>query len=341
LQYQYNVGVNSDIPILGRVLFYDQALSINNSISCASCHKQALAFADNNRFSRGFENRLTSRNSMPIQNLQSVSFQNDSVVVIDFLPFVSIQPLFWDGRETDLEQMVMRPIVNHVEMGITDVDKLAEKLSSIPYYTNLFESAYGAPDVTPQKIANALSWFIRSITSANTRLDKSQFSPGRGSTNQAVQLTPLEQLGQQVFNDKYECNSCHQVQNPHGYLQLDAGVFATIGLDPVYVDNGLGANTKSSNANGMFKIPSLRNIMLTAPYMHDGRFNTLEEVIDHYSEGIANHPNLDQRLKDSQGNALRLNITSNEKNAIIAFLNTLTDYEMISDPKFSNPFKAK
>src|SRR5688572_9385420 len=128
LQADYAVGVNNEVPALGRVLFYDKQMSINNSISCASCHKQSLAFADNVRFSRGFENRLTTRNSMPIQNLIGNIFSSpDSIpgiVIGEPVPgegFFGNQPLFWDGRETNLELMVMRPVVNHVEMGITSL----------------------------------------------------------------------------------------------------------------------------------------------------------------------------------------------------------------------------
>lgn len=350
LAYEYGVNVGNKIPALGRVLFYDPNLSLNNTISCASCHKQAIAFSDNARFSRGFENRLTGRNSMPIQNLQGFSFSapDSSLSFPDpgFGIFIPVQPLFWDGRETDLNQMVMRPIVNHVEMGITDLNKLANKLNDVPYYGNLFNEAYGSPEATPDRIADALAWFVKSITSNNTRLDKSQVRFEQISDFEFIEipgvpLTAFEELGKQLFVDKYECNACHQVQDPHGYLQPEAGVFANIGLDPVYTDNGVAKTTNSTQDNGKFKIPSLRNVALTAPYMHDGRFNSLDEVMDHYSEGIANHPNLDDRLQDDHGNALRLNITTHEKQAIIAFLNTLTDFDMIKDPKYSNPFKIK
>ncbi|MEX2233775.1 MAG: hypothetical protein WD824_16540 [Cyclobacteriaceae bacterium] len=148
-------------------------------------------------------------------------------------------------------------------------------------------------------------------------------------------------VGQKLFIEKYNCNSCHQVQNPHGYLQPQAGTFSNIGLDAAYADNGLGQVTGREINNGMFKIPSLRNVELTAPYMHDGRFETLSDVIDHYSSGLANHPSLDHKLRDSNANPLQLNISADEKHAIISFLNTLTDHKMISDPKFSDPFKSK
>ena len=335
LQADYAVGVKNEVPALGRVLFYDKQMSINNSISCASCHKQSLAFADNVSLSRGFENRLTARNSMPIQNLLGNNFSKPDSIGQGFFPSQS-QPLFWDGRETNLELMVMRPVVNHVEMGITSLEQLEDKISTVPYYNDLFLKAYGSDEITAAKIAHALSLFLQSIRSRNTKFDQSIRFDRDG-----VSLSGFELLGQKLFIEKYDCNSCHQVQSPHGYLQPQAGIFSNIGLDAAYADNGLGQVTRHETNNGMFKIPSLRNVALTAPYMHDGRFETLSDVIDHYSDGLANHPNLDQRLRDTNGNPLRLNISANEKHAIISFLNTLTDHEMITDPKFSDPFKSK
>jgi cytochrome c peroxidase len=338
LEADYAVDVNNEVPALGRVLFYDKQMSINNSVSCASCHKQNLAFADNVALSRGFENRLTTRNSMPIQNLigNRGSFP-------DSLGGFFSQPLFWDGRETNLELMVMRPVVNHVEMGVTSLEQLEGKIRTIPYYKDLFLNAYGSDEITATRIAHALSLFLQSIRSENTRFDQSipLFNSDGTLLRPANPLSGFESLGQKLFIEKYNCNSCHQVQNPHGYLQPEAGVFSNIGLDATYADNGVGQATRQETQNGMFKIPSLRNVELTAPYMHDGRFETLGDVIDHYSEGMANHPNLDHKLRDADGNPLRMNISEHEKDALISFLNTLTDHEMISNPKFSNPFKTR
>jgi cytochrome c peroxidase len=310
---------NDHVPTLGRVLFYDPQLSVNNSVSCATCHKQTLAFADNTAFSKGFENRLTTRNSMPIQNLATSSF---GVPV----------SLFWDGRESNLRQMVMRPIVNHIEMGISDPEVLARKLSVVPYYRDLFYKAYGTEEVTTAGIAEALTSFLGTITSTNTKFDRYNFG--------SVKLTALEEAGKALFIGTYDCNACHQVQNPSGYIF--AGTFSNIGLDDHYADNGLENKTGMGGDAGKFKIPSLRNVLLTAPYMHDGRFSTLEEVLDHYSEGIEDHPNLDPRLRSAtNGEPLKLHIPDSDKTAIIAFLSTLTDPQMITDRRFSNPFKAR
>lgn len=353
--YQYNAifGIGDTIPgsnavpTLGRVLFYDRAMSVNNTISCASCHKQANAFADNVAFSRGFGNKRTLRNSMPIQNLGGTRFffETASSSFFPNMPNPNAGTLFWDGREKLLKDMVLRPIVNHVEMGITDMDALAEKLEQLPYYQSLFIDAFGDSDITKDHIATALNSFVVNIESRQTRFDKSFFSPF--SSEQPPEhaksnvLTKQEMLGAQLFITKYDCNSCHQTQSPSGYLSPVAGVFANIGLDEEYTDNGLSMVTKSSGDAGKFKIPSLRNVALTAPYMHDGRFETLEDVIDHYSESIETHPNLDRRLRGPDGKARQMNISPAEKTAIIAFLHTLTDQEMISDVRLSDPFKFR
>jgi cytochrome c peroxidase len=332
---EYFTNANNDIPTLGRVLFYDRQLSVNNSVSCASCHKQEKAFADDVAFSKGFKNTLTTRNSMPIQNLQTFFFGDFSSNSVEFdrgfgpgFPSVS---LFWDGRESHLGTMVLKPIVNHIEMGVGDLDALAEKLQSVPYYQDLFLKAYGTSEVTSTKISEALSMFVMSITSRNTKFDKARFG--------VDQLSALEEKGRQLFIEVYECNACHQTENPTGYIF--AGTFANIGLQTEYDDNGVAKVTGKPEDAGLFKIPSLRNVALTAPYMHDGSFETLEDVIDHYSTGIQDHPNLDFRLQDEQGEPKIFNISEYEKKAIVAFLGTLTDKEMITATKFSNPFKTK
>lgn len=304
---------------LGRVLFYDSHLSVNNAISCGSCHKQALAFSDNVSASRGFQNMLTSRNAPPIQNVGSGFFFMNS-------------ELFWDGREFFLQSMVLKPILNHVEMGMSDMDAVVERVRNLPYYADLFDRAYGSPEITSEGIATALADFTGSIFSFSTRFD--QYINGNQSA-----LTAIELQGKNLFFDKYNCNSCHQTQEPNGYQT--GGGFVNIGLDVNYVDKGRGGFTHNTADDGKFKIPNLRNVALTAPYMHDGRFATLDAVLEHYSHGIVNHPNLDPRLKGNDGQALKLNISAEERTAIIAFLNALTDFTMITNPEYSNPFKVQ
>lgn len=363
--FSYSVsGVSDDVPTLGRVLFYDTRLSLNNSISCASCHKQTLAFSDNAALSRGFENRVTPRNSMAIQNIISDAFQefvlpgtdttNTDTTTIDpgvigYMPGVPVSPdfvatptsLFWDGRESNLKLMVTRPIMNHIEMGIHDMDALAQKLNAIPEYKPLFQNAFGEQTVTAERISQGLSAFLLSIRSNQSKFDRAMMfrnnattfdiKPSNALTNvPMVNLTAQEELGRQLFFNKFNCNACH-----------DANGFADIGLDASPKDLGLMETTRIDQHRGQFKIPSLRNVELTGPYMHDGRFKTLEEVIEHYSRGINNSPNLDHRLRGIDGRPLKMNMSAGEVKAIAAFLTTLTDYQMISDPRFSNPFKAK
>lgn len=309
---------------LGRVLFYDTHLSVNNAISCGSCHKQALGFADNAALSVGYEGRLTKRNSKGIVNLGSSRFS---------LPNTRIpgSPLFWDGREEIVADLVARPITNHVEMGIDDVSVLPAKLSKLAYYSELFKNAYGDNAITMDRISDCVATFLISIQSNDTRFDKF-FNNG-----QTEAFTALEKKGYDLFTTKYNCEGCHHLfQN---FYTTDD--FKDIGLDNNYKDLGRGAVTTASIDNGKFRTPSLRNVELTAPYMHDGRFKTLDDVLEHYSHNIQNSPNLNAQFREPDGTPKQLNISDMDKQALIAFLKTTTDYTLITDPKFSNPFKLK
>jgi cytochrome c peroxidase len=190
--------------------------------------------------------------------------------------------------------------------------------------------------------------FLVSIRSNSTRFDRFQAYVDSqlsfGGFQEFVSLTnpyftPLETQGYNLFFSTYNCGSCHHLNFSSSYTMND---FHDIGLDKNYVDLGLGAITGSSSDNGKFKVPSLRNVALSAPYMHDGRYQTLSQVIDHYSSSIQASPNLDPQLtNDTTGAPLHMNIPDADKTALIAFLNTLTDNQMVTDPKFSNPFKVK
>ncbi|MBS1680365.1 MAG: cytochrome-c peroxidase [Bacteroidetes bacterium] len=341
--YQYNSGAANDyIPTLGRVLFYDTRLSVSNGVSCASCHKQALAFSDNNKFSRGFNGVLTNRNAMPIQNLRGFGIINGTPIFSDSSLNLSTS-LFWDGRETLLTAQVLEPIISHVEMGMT-LENLTKKLSQLSEYPSLFKNAYGDEEVTEGKISVALSRFIVSITSNQTKFDLYQ--------QRKIEFSPAELEGFNIFLNKYNCNNCHNTFSFNGSLftNIDAPFFGggyvpdqrfiDIGLDTNPIDKGRADVTGLSTDIGRFKIPNLRNVALTAPYMHDGRFATLNEVLEHYSTGIEDSPNLDPVLQ-TNGSPRRMMISEAEKQSIIAFLYTLTDYSMITDPKFSSPFKSK
>jgi len=324
LYYEGTMDKSNEIATVGRVLFYDKHLSLNNTISCASCHKQEFAFADNKRFSSGFENKQTSRNSPALQDFNSFVFFDDQ--------FGGNTGFFWDGRESNLKNLIMRPVQNHIEMGIDDPATLPSKLAALPYYKELFQKAFDTNEITIDRISESVERFLSAMHATNTRFDKSMFQLGGNNP-----LTALEQHGQVVFNTKYPCGKCHQ---PPTGPYFSAGFF-NIGLDYTITDRGRAA-VNGQDAEGSFKTPNLKNVALSAPYMHDGRFTTLDEVLDHYSEGIKENPALTPLLRSSEGTGapLRLNITKEDKRAIIAFLGTLTDYSFITDPKFSDPFKV-
>lgn len=313
-------GANNYIPTLGRVLFYDPRISKNNSIACASCHIQSFAFTDSAQFSLGVDGKRTKRNSMPLQNLNEPSFSPES-------GHDNVLAFFWDGRVNSLFEQVLMPITNHDEMNM-EIQELVSKFNQYPEYKPLFQDAFGETTVTREKIATALSQFLTGIKSNKSKFDLYQ--------NGKAELTEVEKAGMGLFMSTYNCNSCHQITLPNGYMQ--GGGFADIGIDEVPMDKGRGNVTGLTSDIGKFKIPTLRNIELTAPYMHDGSHKTLEDVIDHYSQDINNSANLDARLKKDNA-PLRLEISPEEKKALISFLKTLTDREMIHDPKFASPFK--
>lgn len=310
---------------LGRVLFYDKALSLNNSISCASCHKQELAFADNVAQSRGFENKLTGRNSIAIQNLGFSSVFNGG--------FQMSSPLFWDGRESSLNSLISKPIANHIEMGMDNPETLIAKLNNIPYYKTLVQKAYNVDKIDMTILAEAMVHFINQITTQNSRFDQSKMF----NATQLQPLTALEQRGEMLFNNTYNCNRCHN-PNPGPYMSED---FANIGLDLNSNDKGRMNVSNASADEGKFKVPDLHNVAVTAPYMHDGRFKTLDDVLEHYSNNIKANSHLDIRLQDASSAPISLNISEIDRKAIIAFLGTMTDYKTMTNPNLSSPFKSK
>ncbi len=318
-----NPQITNPGATLGRVLFYDPQLSLNNSISCASCHKQELAFSDGVASSRGFAGKTTPRNSMALLN---PAFNNN---------------LFWDSRESSVKSLVTRPIQNHIEMGIEEMRRLEVKLAKVDFYPALFQAAFGTTNITEERIADALSQFVSAITTTNSKFDLE-------SRHNFAGFNPLEKLGMDLFfSPRTNCSRCHAAPNfaapdfVGGEYGSSGGSFggsgedlkggANNGLDVKYSDPGIG--------NDKFRIPSLRNIALTAPYMHDGRLYTLDDVIEHYNTGIQANPNLDDNLRTANGSPLRPNLNALEKKALVAFLHTLTDETLLTDPKYSNPFK--
>jgi cytochrome c peroxidase len=297
---------------LGRVLFYDTRLSANNTLACASCHQQKQAFVDPQRFSKGFDGKLGDRHAMRLVNLR----------------FYPRGRFFWDERAGTLEEQVLMPIQSKIELG-QDLTQLTRALAQDKHYPRLFREAFGDGEITPKRTARALAQFLRALVSYRSKYDTG-LAKARSVRDDFENFTAQENRGKALFLRR--CATCHM---PGG----QAAHFIMVrprnnGLDADYKtsDGGVGDITLNARALGLFKSPSLRNVELTAPYMHDGRFATLEEVIDHYSKGVKAHPNRD-------GRARRLNLDNAQKAALVAFLKTLTDRHFITDPKFSDPFQ--
>lgn len=292
---------------LGRVLFYDTRLSRNESTSCASCHFQSHGFSDPRALSEGFEGVPTERNSIGLA----------------FARYYERGRFFWDERAETLEIQTVMPIVDPIEMGMT-MDEAIARLEATSFYPALFEDAFGSPTITEDRMGRALAQFIRSIVAPNSRYDEGRTLQGGLETGRPLpNLTSEENLGLAIFFGPGRCSECHA-----GDLQLNDRPLSN-GLDRFPDDQGANA--------GRFKINSLRNIELTAPYMHDGRFETLEEVVEHYNTGIQPHFALFPALREDNA-PVRLNLSEKDKAALVAFLKTLTDETLATDPRWSDPF---
>jgi len=325
IQGQINTPAGNQITdlgaTLGRVLFYDKSLSKNRTISCASCHKQENAFSDFEILSKGFNGGSTGRNSMSL--IDAKYYPNGM--------------FFWDQRAATLEQQVLMPIQDLVEMGIT-LDTLVKRVQDQPYYPTLFTKAFGSSAINSNTISKALSQFVRSIISYQSKYDQGRQTlpavPAPPPNAVFPNFTAQENRGKEIFLSPIGgCAPCH------GSETFTAPEAKNNGLDLATTDPGYGAIFPIPANNGLFKVSSLRNIELTAPYMHDGRFATLEQVIEHYNSGVKNHPNLANQLKLPNGQPRLLNISVADKAALVAFLKTLTDRNVTIDVKYSNPFK--
>jgi cytochrome c peroxidase len=313
--------ITNDGATLGRVLFYDKSLSINNTIACASCHKQASGFSDPVVKSVGFNGGLTGRNSMSLINAK----------------YFFGERFFWDQRAPILEDQILMPIQDVVEMGMT-LPLLETKLRGRAYYPPLFRKAFGDTAINRDRIAKSVSQFIRSIISYQSKYDagRSAFPANPGPPPNAVfsNFTAQENRGKEIFLSPIGgCAPCH------GSEAFTAGGAENNGLDLTTIDRGFGAVQNNTALDGAFKVTSLRNVELTAPYMHDGRFTTLEQVVEHYSSGVKNHPNLSPQLRLPGGQPRLINLSPQDKAALVAFLKTLTDVNVGTDVKYSNPFK--
>ena len=292
--------------VLGKKLFFDPVLSVDHSISCADCHMPNSAFTDTNVLSEGVNGALGSRNAMPLFNL---AWNFDEL-------------FFWDGSASSLENQVFHPVTDSSEMANT-WEKVVSDLESDSEYPDLFFAAFAEEGIDSLKVAKAIAQFERTLISGNSKFDKYLANE--------VELTDEEQNGLAVLLDETrgDCFHCHG--NPNNPLWTD-NIFHNNGLDSSFADLGLGKITGDPSDNGKFKTPSLRNLAFTEPYMHDGRFSTLEEVIAHYSEGLQNSATIDPLMKKVADGGVRL--TDKDKADLKAFLLTLSDDYFVNDPSF-------
>lgn len=298
---------------LGRVLFYDTRLSVNNTIACGSCHEQKRAFSDPKRVSKGFEGQLGDRNAMSLVNLR----------------YHPRGRFFWDERAGSLEEQVLMPIQSKTELG-QDLNRLPEILAKDGHYPELFRKAFGDSSISRERIARALAQFLRAMVSYQSKYDDG-LAKARSVRSDFDNFTAQENRGKNLF--LRNCASCHMPRGQAAHFIMIRPLNNGLDAEAKSSDGGVGDLTLNGLQIGLFKSPSLRIVELTAPYMHDGRFATLEAVIDHYSTGVKPHPNLNGRLRR------RLNLDAEQKAALVAFLKTLSDPKFIADPKFSDPFQ--
>ncbi|AQG79801.1 cytochrome-c peroxidase [Spirosoma montaniterrae] len=291
---------------LGRALFYDDALSANGTVSCAFCHQQSAAFGHTDHaLSHGINDKIGTRNVPAVQNAAFYS------------------SFFWDGGVVDLDLLPINPIENPVEMG-HNMPALLNALRKGNRYRPLFQAAFGSDSITSARFLKAMSQFMLTMVSANSRYDKYVRKEAGG------ELTPGELSGLTLFKQK--CAGCHA-----GELFTDQR-FRNNGLSrDLNKDEGRSLVTLRPEDKYMFRVPSLRNVDRTPPYMHDGRFWTLDQVLDHYTTNLQDVPELDPLLRQNQTGKPGISLTVTEKQQIIAFLRTLTDTEYISDRRLGPP----
>ncbi len=290
---------------LGRKLFYEKMLSDNMSISCASCHKQENAFDDPRPFSEGTHGAFGDRNAMAIVNAGWDKH------------------FFWDGRRNTLEGQAHDPVTNPIEMANT-WPEVVRRLQASGNYPDLFFKAFGTKTIDSNLVVKAIAQFERTLVSFNTKFDKYHHLGDTTVFNQQ------EKNGLNIFMGKGMCNNCHMMNS----LLTDRDI-RNNGLDVNPVDAGLMKFTGNASDKGKFKVPTLRNIAVSGPYMHDSRFATIEDVIEFYSSGVKqSSPNLDVHMPEFGSG---LNLTAQEKTDLAAFLHTLTDQDFLTNPKFSDP----
>jgi cytochrome c peroxidase len=302
---------------LGRMLFYEKRLSKDGSQSCASCHRQEHAFTDTAQFSIGVEGLKGKRQAMAIFNM--AWHTND---------------FFWDGRAHLLRDQALLPIQDPLEMNEA-LQNVIIKLGADQTYRNQFIRAFGNDEITAERISLAMEQFMNTLLSVNSKYDR--------SLDGDAALSPSEERGRQLyfaeFNPGFPSQSGADCAHCHGGRNFFANRYVNNGLDSdgQITDAGREDVTQNVNDKAKFKVVSLRNIEVTPPYMHDGRFKTLEEVVEHYNNGIHASSTLDPALEYTRASG-GLNLTPQDKADLVAFLKTLTDDNLLTNPDYSSPF---
>lgn len=302
---------------LGRKLFYEKKLSGNNEMACANCHAPENAFSEPNQFSTGIDGIQGNRNSMALINLGwNTSF-------------------FWDGRSKTLEEQIIQPVINPIEMHESWMN-VVNKLSTDITYKNMFFRAFGSSEIDSLKAAKAIAQFLRTMISGSSKYDvmykyENNLTLTGDETVMYATITPSEWAGYDLFKslNGADCFHCH-----NGPL-MQVQKFSNNGLDATFTDNGRGDITGNGNDNGKFKVPTLRNIAYSAPYMHDGRFTTLDDVINHYSHNIQMSSTIDPLIEFAGQGGTQLD--AQEKDLLKQFLLTLSDEKFINNPNFKEP----
>lgn len=301
---------------LGRMLFYEKMLSGDGTQACASCHLQEFAFTDTAKFSTGIRGHKGGRQAMTVFNM---AWHGNG--------------FFWDGRAHLLRHQALMPIQDELEMDET-LENVVAKLSESQTYKDQFTRAFGSDEVTNKKISLALEQFMNSITSTNSRYDD--------FLSDTTVFNASEKRGFGLFTTEYnpffpeksgaDCQHCHSGFNFENDKYMNNGLDS----DGQFADDGREKATADARDKAKFKVTSLRNIALTSPYMHDGRFQSLEEVVEHYNSEIKASATLDRALEQTREKGLSL--TEQDKTDLVAFLKTLTDKDLTTNPEYSSPF---
>lgn len=311
---------------LGKHLFYDVILSGNRTQSCGSCHHQENAFAEPKKVSVGSQGDVLPRNAMPLFNLA----WHDS--------------FFWDGRAKTIEEQVLIPIVSEVELA-REMDELLDDLRKHEHYPEMFARAFGREGINATTLSKALAQFVRSLVSFSSPMDRyRELTAPDPAAMRGGQLLSNELPRDVDYGRRDRCDGCHQ----HKFgvdtsrktdlmgLFIDKQ-FRNNGLEPD-ADKGRQVVTDDAKDFATFKVPTMRNLTVTGPYMHDGRFETLEEVVDHYDTALHKTGTLDPLLATPDGEPVRLGLSDADKQDVLAFLSVFTDEAFLTDPRHSDPF---